>query len=105
MACECTTDSEGIAGSAAPFTAENAVTRHAPLWPPLKVVNMQLWKRGTGRGSSPLIERKASMRVAMRSLSRACGGGLGWGFSPRLLTVQALTEPTQPDRLFCARIT
>src|SRR6187200_2013017 len=51
MASECTTDSECTAASAAPLTGESAVTRHAPLGPPLKVVNMRVSKRGTGWGS------------------------------------------------------
>jgi hypothetical protein len=30
-----------------PFTGVSRVTRHAPLCPPLKIVNMRRWKRGT----------------------------------------------------------
>ena len=41
-----------IGESAAPLTGVNRVTRHAPLRPPLKIVNMGRWKRGTGMGSS-----------------------------------------------------
>src|SRR5258707_11829204 len=40
MASECTTDSAGTRGSASPFPREIEVIRHAPLWPPRKVVNM-----------------------------------------------------------------
>ena len=52
---ECTTDRAGVGASDAPLTGPNRVTRHAPLWPPLKIVNMRTWKRGTGCGSSSLV--------------------------------------------------
>src|SRR5512145_1586038 len=56
---ECTTDRAGVGESAAPLTGVNRVTRHAPLRPPLKIVNMGIWKRGTAMGSSPLSFRGA----------------------------------------------
>src|SRR5262249_32513545 len=54
--CECTTDSDGVCASPAPLTGVTRVTRHAPLCPPRKIVNMGTWKRGTGidsRRSTP----------------------------------------------------
>jgi hypothetical protein len=38
-------------GSASPLTGVSAVIRQAPVWPPLKVVNMPASKLGTGRGT------------------------------------------------------
>jgi hypothetical protein len=60
MAVEFTTEGDtGASGS--PLTGKSAVIRQAPVWPPLKVVNMPAFKLGTGtrrkRGSVSLSLR------------------------------------------------
>ncbi len=45
-----TIDSAGAGTAPAPLTGASDSTRQAPLCPPLKVVNMAISKRGTGRG-------------------------------------------------------
>ena len=66
---ECTTDSAGVGASDAPLTGANRVTRHAPLWPPRKIVNMLTWKRGTAGDTSVSVipGSPGPLRCAMRT--------------------------------------
>ena len=66
---ECTTDSAGARGSASPFTREIEVTRHAPLWPPRKVVNMgsmEAWNRAGIKPAFSVLPSAACKTAAPR---------------------------------------
>src|ERR1700729_3131882 len=90
MACECTTDSDRTGGSPSPLTVDSVVTFHAPVWPPLKVVNMRHRSVEPGRV-------QAGCAICTQS-SRNDGGAVNSGENPNNLRILR-TTPYIHDRL------